>query len=66
MTADEATLSRLMGAAQQGDRQAYAVLLEQAGRWLRRYFARRVAPQNLDDLVQEVLLLLANLQEMVK
>ncbi|MGD9472893.1 MAG: sigma-70 family RNA polymerase sigma factor [Novosphingobium sp.] len=56
MTADETTLARLMGAAQQGDRQAYAVLLEQAGRWLRRYFARRVAPQNLDDLVQEVLL----------
>lgn len=56
MTGDEATMARLMRAAQGGDRQAYAVLLEQAAKWLRRYFNRRIARESLDDLVQEVLI----------
>lgn len=56
MTADEASLSRLMALAQKGDRQAYAVLLKQCALWLRRYFGRRVPAQQLDDLVQETLL----------
>ncbi|WP_066765506.1 sigma-70 family RNA polymerase sigma factor [Sphingobium sp. CCH11-B1] len=55
MMADEQTLSRLMAAAQAGDRQAYAVLLAEARRWLLRYLARKVPPAHLDDLVQEVL-----------
>ena len=58
MIADEATLARLMAKAQQGDRPAYNVLLSEAGMWLERYFRRRVAPAQLDDLVQEVLLAL--------
>ena len=58
MNADEATLSRLMAAAQRGDKAAYRVLLAQAGMWLARYFRRRVPPHELDDLVQEVLLAL--------
>lgn len=56
MIGDEETMARLMRAAQRGDRQSYAVLLEQSARWLRRYFHRRIAPEKLDDLVQEVLL----------
>ncbi len=47
-----------MGQAQAGDRQAYAALLDECQRWLRRYFARRIAPSQLDDLVQETLLAL--------
>ncbi len=56
MIADEATLARLMAMAQSGDRQAYAALLEACQRWLRRYYARRIGPCQLDDLVQDTLL----------
>ncbi len=56
MIADEATLARLMAMAQTGDRIAYATLLESCQRWLRRYFARRIGPCQLDDLVQDTLL----------
>lgn len=56
MIADEATLSRLAALAQQGDRPAYAALLQAARHWLLRYFRRRVLPAELDDLVQETLL----------
>lgn len=56
MIADDQTMARLMVRAQAGDRQAYAVLLKEASRWLRRYFARRSAPHALDDLVQDTLL----------
>ncbi|RDC60764.1 hypothetical protein HME9302_01980 [Alteripontixanthobacter maritimus] len=56
MIADEATLARLMAASQQGDRNAYTVLLEEAQRWLTRYFRRKLPPQQVDDLVQDVLI----------
>lgn len=56
MIADEATLTRLAGLAQRGDRQAYAALLGAARQWLQRYFRRRTTPCQLDDLVQETLL----------
>jgi len=42
--------------AQGGDKQAYAVLLQQSGQWLKRYFRRRIAADRLDDLVQETLI----------
>lgn len=58
MIAEEATLARLMAAAQKGDHTAYNVLLSEAALWLERYFRRRVAPHQLDDLVQDVLLAL--------
>lgn len=58
MKADEATFARLMIATQAGDRHAYTVLLTESQFWLERYFRRRVAPAQLDDLVQEVLLAL--------
>ena len=56
MIADDATMSRLAGLAQQGDRAAYGALLTAAQARLRRYFARRIMPHQLDDLVQETLL----------
>ncbi len=56
MIADEPTLARLMAASQQGDKQAYTVLLTEVQLWLERYFRRRCAPAMLDDLVQEVML----------
>ncbi|QYU68896.1 sigma-70 family RNA polymerase sigma factor [Leptolyngbya sp. 15MV] len=56
MIADEATFARLMASSQAGDRRAYTVLLTEAQSWLERYFRRRVAPAQLDDLVQDVLL----------
>ncbi len=58
MLADEATFARLMAAMQQGDRAAATVLLTEAGLWLERYFRRRVPPEQVDDLVQEVLIAL--------
>jgi RNA polymerase sigma-70 factor (ECF subfamily) len=47
-----------MIAAQAGDGRAYTVLLTEVQLWLERYFRRRVAPAQLDDLVQDVLLAL--------
>lgn len=58
MIADEPTFARLMAATQKGDKRAYTVLLTETQIWLTRYFRRRVAPAQLDDLVQEVLLAL--------
>ena len=56
MRTEEATLARLTAMAQRGDRQAYAALLGECRTWLKGYFRRRIAPQHLDDLVQETLL----------
>ena len=56
MIADDATLTRLAGLAQQGDKAAYAALLGAARQWLARYYRRRVMPDQRDDLVQETLL----------
>ena len=56
MIADENTLARLMAKAQQGDSRAYTVLLSECSSWLERYFARRIAPSQVDDLVQDVLI----------
>ena len=44
-----------MAASLAGDAAAYRRLLEEAGRWLRRYFARRLSPEMVDDAVQEAL-----------
>jgi RNA polymerase sigma factor (sigma-70 family) len=56
MIAREKTLRDLMVRSQKGDKQAYSVLLEQTGIWLRRYFAQKIAPDAVDDLVQETLI----------
>lgn len=44
-----------MAASLTGNTAAYRRLLEEAGRWLRRYFARRIGPDMIDDAVQETL-----------
>ena len=58
MRSDEPSLARLMAMAQQGDRLAYRTLLIECRSWLRGYFGRRVAPNHLEDLIQETLLAL--------
>lgn len=60
MKADEVSLARLMAMSQAGDRQAYATLLDACQRWLRGYYACRIAPSQLDDLVQDTLMALHN------
>ena len=55
MSIDEPSLARLMTASQRGDRAAYRALLGDSGKWLARYFARRIAPHQVYDLVQETL-----------
>ena len=55
MSIDEPSLARLMTASQRGDRTAYRALLTDCRKWLERYFARRIAPHQIDDLVQETL-----------
>lgn len=55
MSIDEPSLAHLMAASQRGDRDAYRVLLADSRKWLERYFARRIAPGHIDDLVQETL-----------
>jgi RNA polymerase sigma-70 factor (ECF subfamily) len=47
---------RLMVAAQDGNGGAYKRLLAELSLWLRRYFARRLPPAEIDDAVQETLL----------
>lgn len=47
-----------MLAAQNGDAAAYRLLLDAAARWLRRFFARRLPPDAIEDAVQECLIAL--------
>ncbi len=58
MTVRDDSLRRLMAASQAGDKRAYAVLLDQVQGWLQRYFARKIAPDRVDDLVQDTLMAL--------
>ena len=60
MIADEQTLAHLMGSSQKGDQQAYTVLLTEVQLWLERFFYRRCAAKEIDDLVQEVLMAVHN------
>ncbi len=45
-----------MGLAQGGDADAYRTVLTSCDRWLHRYFSGRIAPGQVDDLVQETLM----------
>lgn len=56
MSPDDNTLAHLMAQSQQGDKRAYAALLSESKNWLKSYFRRRIAPDMLDDLVQDTLL----------
>ena len=49
-------LRRMMRAAQGGDKAAYRTALSASRDWLLRYYARRIAPASVEDLVQETLL----------
>ncbi|WP_265570338.1 sigma-70 family RNA polymerase sigma factor [Sphingomicrobium nitratireducens] len=51
-------LRRLMARAQDGDRPSYRAALAAARDWLVRYYTRRIAPDMVDDLVQDTLLAL--------
>lgn len=46
----------LLDRAQRGDRGAYHALLGACRDWLVRYYARRIAPHSVDDLVQDTLI----------
>ncbi len=56
MIAGEDILRSLMIRSQSGDKQAYAVLLGECQSWLKRYYRAKIAPDSIDDLVQEVLI----------
>lgn len=45
-----------MALAQAGDQVAYRYVLDQSRDWLSHYFARRIAPGLIDDLVQDTLI----------
>ena len=56
MVLNDEECRRLLGLAQDGDRLAYRALLGSCRDWLARYYARRIAPQSVDDLIQETLM----------
>ena len=56
MIANEETFRRLMIKAQGGDKLCYSSLLVECEKWLRRYYARKINPVAIDDLVQETLI----------
>ena len=60
MTLNEAGLQLLMMRSLDGDAAAYRQLLAGCQLWLTRYYARRMAPSQIDDLVQETLLSVHN------
>lgn len=55
MSVNDETMRQWMRAAQSGDKKAYAQLLDASQIWLKRYYARKISPAILDDLVQETL-----------
>ncbi len=55
MRMDDRTLARLMAEAQGGDADAYRVVLHESRRWLVRFFAGKITPTAIDDLIQETL-----------
>jgi len=56
MKIDDDSLRRGMARALAGDKAAYRLVLDESRRWLLRFYARRVSPQMIDDLVQETLI----------
>lgn len=57
---DEINLSRLMVAAQGGNKEAYAALLYSARRWLKRYLHNKLSSSDIDDVVQDILVAVHN------
>lgn len=56
MKIDDDSLRRAMALALGGDKAAYRIVLDQSRHWLLAYYRRRVAPQMIEDLVQETLI----------
>lgn len=56
MTTTSSALQMLMVRSLDGDAAAYRQLLAGCQTWLTRYYARRMAPSQIDDLVQETLM----------
>jgi RNA polymerase sigma factor (sigma-70 family) len=56
MSPDDTSLSRLMALSQAGDSAAYRIVLSECQRWLARYYNGRIAPHQIDDLVQDTML----------
>ncbi len=56
MKSNEESLRGLMQLAQKGDKAAYSTLLTEAGRWLSRFYAQKIAAHEIDDLVQDTLM----------
>lgn len=46
----------LMAKGQEGDKPSYRAALSAATDWLKRFYAKRIAPTMVDDLVQETLI----------
>lgn len=55
MSVNDEMMRQWMRAAQAGDKQSYKLLLDACQKWLSRYYARKISPSMLDDLVQETL-----------
>lgn len=53
---DLAPVGALMALAQKGDKRAYEEALGTCQKWLERYLRQRLAPDRIDDVVQETLL----------
>lgn len=49
-------LAGLMARAQDGDGDAYRTVLAACNDWLKRYYANKIAPGEVDDLVQDTLM----------
>ncbi len=56
MIVNETSLQRLMVQSLEGDAGAYRQLLAGCRTWLARYFARRMMPSQIDDLIQSTLM----------
>ncbi|WP_370338276.1 sigma-70 family RNA polymerase sigma factor [Parvularcula marina] len=53
---DLAPVGELMARAQKGDKRAYNEALTQCEAWLKTYLPRRLAPEHVEDAIQETLL----------
>jgi RNA polymerase sigma-70 factor (ECF subfamily) len=54
--ADNRAWDAMMVAAQGGDGSSYHRLLSEVAAWLRRYYARRLPPAMIDDVIQDTLI----------
>jgi RNA polymerase sigma factor (sigma-70 family) len=56
MKVDGNSLGKLMALAQAGEAEAYRTVLSACQSWLTRYYSGRIAPHQIDDLVQDTLI----------